>query len=196
MGAKAEQWKRLYRLLLDPGVTYVARGRGGTWATDMFVLVDLGAAGVDPAEPGTWRLLGSGARVRVDDTEGTLPDKEAERKLRMLEGLAWSPAVVTPWALCEAGEFAYRLLVTDAGEPVLMNDVVVRAWTEEFRGTDALAWHVARAKEGRVARATLRRGPGSPGRIFGYLMGTKRQASPLPPFPELAGCPAAGEEGS
>ena len=201
MASKAEQWKRLHGLMLDSELVYVAVSGTSTWMTDRYVLVDLNAArqSLYP-EPGTWRLRASAGPV-TDSSAGTLADKSVKRMLGKLASLSWQPADVTPWALADdEHDCTYRLLVA-GGEPVLMNDDVIRSWPAAFpEKADTVIWHAARFPEtgARVASATLRHDYGAAAKagpsehVFGYLIGTSRQLDgPLPPFPDLSGQAAA-----
>ena len=197
MASKAQQWKRLHGLMLDPELVYAVTLKGGTWVTDRYVLVDLGAAQqyLQP-EPGTWRLRASGAPVLADSSAGELSPKAFQQKIDQLAALDWQPADVTEWALVGV-EGTWRLLAGD-DEPVLMDGAVIRRWPEAFpEKADTVTWHTARLRrsgrqpDARVARATLRHDFGAAAKcgpsehVFGYLMGTERQSAPLPPFPKL-----------
>lgn len=197
MSSKAEQWKRLQSLMRDPEWVHVVKVDGVTWITDRYVLVSPEAAQQDVTpEPGTWRLRPSGEPVAWEADKPVKPSaREVRQKIGQLAGLAWEPAEVTQWALADGPDHTWRLLVA-GGEPVLMDDGVIRRWSAAFRGSfRTVVWHTARAGESswaRVARATLRvqrdYGPSAKRvpseQVFGYLMGNRRQAEPLPPFPD------------
>jgi hypothetical protein len=196
MASKAEQWKRLHDLMRDPEVVYAVPLGSSTWLTDRYVLVDLAAArqNLGP-EPGTWHLRASSGPAPADASRGELNPKSLQKMLGQFALLRWEPADVTPWALADGDDETWRLLVAD-GKPVLMSDEVVRRWPAAFpERADTVTWHVARFNARQagswVARATVTHDYGAAAkcdpseRVFGYLMGTRRQLEGLPPFPKL-----------